>query len=263
MSGSDITPRSFGDSLLGAVNHPVFDAVRHPVFDAVRRWSDPRERMLRKQRRVRRRVVRYGVAGGAAAVGAGALAVVGAPVLFVVVSAGGAVALLMPSAAALRTYRRLQSRPLPPPLAARMLPPLGSSARPAMQRLDRAERGLADLMSVLMRKPPVPQEDLDETRDTARSAAAALRALSADVVALERAQKRVPSPHLAESVRVAREHLESGVADYEHLVTTAARLVTPITFTAGPGLPAAVAELREAADKLDAWADAVTDLASG
>ncbi|MFH5206788.1 phage shock envelope stress response protein PspM [Antrihabitans spumae] len=235
------------------------------VLVSVRRWADPREREIRKRRRARRRGIRYGAASGVTALGAAGLAVAAAPVWIVVATTGGAAVLVLPAALATRKYLRLRDAPLPPAAPpVRALPPVGSSARPAIARLAHVERSLHDVLGVVARLSPVPAEELAETAATAQSAAGALEALAVDIVALERAAHRVgrPGPELQRSIAFALGELLSGLSEYEHLLEAAARMTSPLGLEQRSPLASANRELRVAADRLDGWADALAELAN-
>ncbi|MBJ8345003.1 hypothetical protein [Antrihabitans sp. YC2-6] len=230
---------------------------------SVRRWADPRERLLRKVRRARRRSIRYGTASGVTAVGAAGLVVAAAPAWIVVIASGGAAVLVLPAALAARKYLRLRDQALPPSSELRALPPMGSAAREPIVRLGKLERSLGDVLNVVARSAPVPPEELRETAETAQSAASALRALSVDIIDLERASKRVggESPELHQSVMLAIGELKAGLREYQRLLDAAARM-TPLTTGQRVDWDGPNHELRIAADRLDSWADALAELAA-
>ncbi|WP_187776238.1 phage shock envelope stress response protein PspM [Antrihabitans cavernicola] len=240
--------REVGESMLVAVAH----------------WAQPRERELRKRRRARRRSIRYSAATGVTAVGTAGLVAVAAPVWAIVATGGGAAVLVVPAALAIRKYRRLRSKPLPEPVARkRAVPPLLSSARAPMLRLVRAERSLHELLAVIARSSPVPDDELAETDETARSAAAALHALAADIVAMERAGRSAGAvaADLDAAVAAAVAQLESGVSEYEELLAAAARMTVPVAAAPRSAIEAASMEMRYAADRLDGWAEGLAELA--
>ncbi|MFC8532104.1 hypothetical protein [Nocardia sp. NPDC057227] len=236
---------------------------------AVRRWADPRERELRRRRRARRTSLRLGTAGGLTTVGAVGLVVLSAPVWAVVVLGGGAVALVTGGAISARRY--LQLRQLPLPQAAyrpRKLPPLRSAARTAAGRLDRAERALHALITQIARTGRLPLDELADLRETAGSGAAALAALITDVQAMEQAADAIGQANpatagsLRDTVRAAVTRLDAGVAEYEQLVAAAGGLLAvPETGVVHYNFDLIVADLRHAADRLDGWAQALTELA--
>lgn len=123
----------------------------------------------------------------------------------------------------------------------------------------------------ISRSGRLPADDLADTLATAASAAAALHALAGDIAALEQAVGVVAvsreAPHLTGQVQSMVERLESGVAEYEQLLDATGRILAA---TGASGTAAADAAdefgwamftLREAADRLDGWAQALTDLA--
>lgn len=233
------------------------------VADTMRRWSDPRERMLRKRRRARRRATRFGVVSGVSVVGTASLAVASAPDWTVVATGGAAALFAVPAVAAVGTYRRLTAAPLPAATGTRRPPPpVGSAARAPMERLARAEHGLDQLLGVLRRSAVVPVEELDRTGDTARSASAALRAVAGDVVAMESAGRgtAAAAAHLERSIQAAVGQLDVGVAQYEGLVTAAAKLTAPAQSSSHPLLTGQRDELLSASDRLEGWAEAIGEV---
>ncbi|MBF6329564.1 hypothetical protein IU452_13650 [Nocardia transvalensis] len=236
---------------------------------AVRKWADPRERELRRRRRVRRRGLRLGAASGITALGTAGLVVISAPVWAVIVVGSGAAALVTGAAVTTKRYLELRRNPLPPAaFVPRKLPPVRSAARAPIARLIRAERALHTLGQQIARGARLPADDLIDTLETAGSGAAALHALAADVAAMEKAidvvgqVNSISGPGLAEHVRTSVGRLESGVAEYEQLVAAAGRV---LAVPESPALPDdlgwALTNLRDAADRLDGWAQALTDLA--
>ncbi|RMI28615.1 hypothetical protein EBN03_29365 [Nocardia stercoris] len=239
------------------------------ALHAVRKWSDPRERELRKRRRLRRRSLRLGAAGGMTAVGAAGLVVISAPVWAVVVVGGGAAALVTGTAVSARRYLDARRNPLPEAtFVPRKLPPVRSAARAPIARLVRAEKALHALYTQIARAQRLPADDVADTMATAASGAAALHALAADIVATEEAAghlNRVTTtaiPGLSEQIRAITARLDAGVTEYEQLVTAAGQiLAAPATAVAPDSLSVAVGDLRDAADRLDGWAHALAELA--
>lgn len=236
---------------------------------AVRRWADPRERELRRRRRVRRRSFQLGTASGITTVGAVGLAVISAPAWAVVVIGGGAIAFVTGTALSARRYLELRNKPLPQAsFVARRSPGLRSAARAPIQRLIRAERALYDLGAQISRTRRLPEDELRDLLETARSGASALHALAADVVAMEQAADTVGRANpdtvaaLKATVADVLTRLETGVAEYEQLVAAAARiLAVPEDSVLAYQFNGIVADLREAADRLDGWAQALTEMA--
>ncbi|MEV0060305.1 hypothetical protein [Nocardia sp. NPDC050718] len=236
---------------------------------AVRRWADPREKELRRRRRARRRSFQLGTATGITTVGAVGLAVVSAPAWAVVVIGGGAVAFVTGTALSARRYLQLRGQPLPQAaFVARKTPGLRSVARGPIQRLIRAERALHGLGAQIARTRRLPEDELRDLLETARSGAAALHALATDIMAMEQAADTVgrANPDTVAALKVTVNgvlaRLEHGVMEYEELVAAAARiLAVPEDTVVAYQFNGIVADLREAADRLDGWAQALTDLA--
>ncbi|MFD3507022.1 hypothetical protein [Nocardia sp. NPDC058666] len=242
--------------------------VGEQALGAVRRWADPRERELRRRRRARRRSFQLGTVSGITTVGAVGLAVISAPAWAVVVIGGGAVAFVTGTALSARRYLQLRSAPLPQAaFVARKSPGIRSAARAPIQRLIRAERALYDLGAQIGRTRRLPEDELRDLLDTARSGAGALHALATDVVAMEQAADTVGRANpetvaaLKTTVSGVVSRLETGVVEYEQLVAAAARiLAVPEDNVVAYQFNGIVADLREAADRLDGWAQALTEL---
>ncbi|UGT42371.1 hypothetical protein LTV02_02815 [Nocardia yamanashiensis] len=236
----------------------------HALF-AVRKWADPRERELRKRRRTRRRSLRLGTAGGLTTAGTVGLVLISAPAWAVIVVGGGAVALVTGTAVTAKRYLQLRKEPLPQAsFAPRKLPPLRSAARASIARLVRAERALHGLGDQISRSGRLPEDDLNDTLETAASGAAALHALAADMVAMERAAGALGGRDsiLVGHVQAVATRLDGGVVEFEGMVAAAARvLAVPESAAIADDLGWAMVHLRDAADRLDGWAQALTDLA--
>ncbi|WP_084534496.1 phage shock envelope stress response protein PspM [Nocardia yamanashiensis] len=236
----------------------------HALF-AVRKWADPRERELRKRRRTRRRSLRLGTAGGLTTAGTVGLVLISAPAWAVIVVGGGAVALVTGTAVTAKRYLQLRKEPLPQAsFAPRKLPPLRSAARASIARLVRAERALHGLGDQIARSGRLPEDDLNDTLETAASGAAALHALAADMVAMERAAGALGGRDsiLVGHVQAVATRLDGGVVEFEGMVAAAARvLAVPESAAIADDLGWAMVHLRDAADRLDGWAQALTDLA--
>ncbi|MEV6768402.1 hypothetical protein AB0N05_07185 [Nocardia sp. NPDC051030] len=232
---------------------------------AVRKWADPRERELRKRRRIRRRSVRLGTASGLTTAGTVGLVLISAPAWAVVVVGGGAVALVTGTAVTTRRYLQQRREPLPQAaFVPRKLPPLRSAARASIARLVRAERALHGLGAQIARSGRLPADELADTLATATSGAAALHALAADLVAMEQAAGAMGAANspLTEHVRAVSVRLDGGVVEFEGMVGAAARvLAVPESAAVADDLGWAMVHLRDAADRLDGWAQALTDLA--
>jgi hypothetical protein len=237
------------------------------ALHAVRKWADPRERELRRRRRIRRRTLRLGAASGITALGTAGLVILSAPIWAVVVVAGGAAALVTGAAVSTRRYLELRRNPLPDgAFVPTKLPPVRSAARAPITRLVRAERALHALGTQIARHGRLPADDLADTLETAGSGATALHALAADVTAMEQAIGLVAqsnsAPELTTRVRIVVARLDSGVAEYELLVAAAGRILAAPHSPAVPDtLGWALTDLRDAADRLDGWAQALSELA--
>ncbi|QIS05072.1 hypothetical protein F5X71_24590 [Nocardia brasiliensis] len=253
-------PGSLPDSLREVGEHALV---------AVRRWADPRERELRRRRRARRRSFQLGTAGGLTTAGAVGLAVISAPAWIVVVLGGGAVALVTGTALSARRYLRLRGVPLPrAAFIPRKQPPPWSRARGPIARLVRAERALHGLAAQIAHGNRLPDDELADMLETAGSGSAALHALAADVTAMEQAlgaMGRSNSPAaagLTDNLHFALARLDSGVAEYEQVVAAAGRiLAVPESAVLRHNFDTIVADLRHAADRLDGWAQALTEIA--
>ncbi|MEV5648978.1 hypothetical protein AB0L57_12070 [Nocardia sp. NPDC052254] len=249
----------------------VPDALREAgelALHTVRKWADPRERELRRRRRVRRRSLRWSAASGMTVLGTAGLVAISAPVWAVVVVGGGTVALVTGAAVSTRRYLELRRNPLPPAaFVPRRLPAVRSAARAPIARLIRAERAMYELGRHIAEGGRVPADDLADTLATAGSGAAALHALAGDVAAMEQAVGVVADsgcgPQLSRQRDAMVERLESGVGEYEQLVSAAGRILAAPPATGAPAdeFGWAMLTLREAADRLDGWAQALTDLA--
>ncbi|PXX54647.1 hypothetical protein DFR70_12488 [Nocardia tenerifensis] len=253
-------PGSLPDSLREVGEHALV---------AVRRWADPRERELRRRRRVRRRSFQLGTASGLTTAGAVGLVVISAPAWIVVVLGGGAVALVTGTALSARRYLRLRGVPLPQAaFVPRKQPPMWSRARGPIARLVRAERALHGLGAQIARGNRLPDDELTDMLETAGSGSAALHALAADITAMEQAlgaMTRAKSPAaqpLTDNLQLALDRLDTGVVEYEQVVAAAGRiLAVPETAVVRHNFDAIVADLRHAADRLDSWAQALTEVA--
>ncbi|MGK8523279.1 phage shock envelope stress response protein PspM [Nocardia asteroides] len=236
---------------------------------AVRRWADPRERELRRRRRARRRSFQLGTVSGLTTAGTVGLMVISAPVWAVVVVGGGAVALVTGAALSTRRYLRLRGAPLPrAAFIPRKQPPLWSNARPPIARLVRAEKALHAMGAQIARSHRLPPDELANMLETAASGASALHALAADIAAMEQGVGAMGSPDspaavaLTENLRLTLAQLDAGVAEYEQIVAAAGRiLAVPENTVVRHSFDTIVADLRHASNRLDGWAQALTEVA--
>ncbi|MFF0634890.1 hypothetical protein ACFYTS_20545 [Nocardia sp. NPDC004151] len=259
-----LAPTGFEPEELAQRLPDTLRGVGEQALVAVRKWADPRERELRKRRRARRRSFRLGTASGLTTAGTVGLVLISAPAWAVVVVGGGAVALVTGTAVTARRYLDMRREPLPQAaFVPRKLPPIRSAARASIARLVRAERALHGLHAQIARSGRLPAEDLDDTLETAASGAAALHALAQDVVAMEQAAGALGSNSpLGEHVRAVSVRLDGGVVEFEGMVEAAARvLAVPESAAVADDLGWAMVGLRDAADRLDGWAQALTELA--
>jgi hypothetical protein len=145
------------------------------------------------------------------------------------------------------------------------LPPVGSAAREPMERLAECEESLAELLRQLSASSDtvgstgVPEVSVEDARNTAREAAAALRGLAARIQAIERARRTSPASEasaLDSAVSTLREQLDDGIEGYGGLVAAAGRAVA----AAGGGVGASKEALTDATDRLAGLAIALREL---
>ncbi|MBA8960605.1 phage shock envelope stress response protein PspM [Rhodococcus opacus] len=233
------------------------------VADAAQKWRDPRERLLRKKRRARRRAKRYGIVSGSSATGAAGLALMAAPEWSMLMAGGGAVVFAVPAVLAVSRYRKLDAVTLPPGLPARrVLPAPSSAAREPMERLVHSERALHGILGVLSRSGTISGEDIEDTHATARSAAAALQAVALDITSMEDAAQgsRAAAAPLHRAITSAAAQLDDGVDQFEELVAAAAEVAVPGTTSAVGELAYERAELVSATEKLAGLAAALGEI---
>ncbi len=220
--------------------------LRGPVLTGIQQklaaWRDPRARLLRRRRRAKRTT-----AGGAVATGtfgggaflayspetAGIAAAPELPELLLDAAGFGLGALTVAAGAgtvgaALR-HRRLKKTPLPDPAPAPVtLPPEDSRAHPPMRSLRDAEQSMHAVLGQLKRSRGVDDDPVDESRATAASAAASLRAVADRLQAVEAAIPHVPDAE-REALRTDADHiaaeLDEGLEGYRGLVAAAGRAV--------------------------------------
>ncbi|OLF05462.1 hypothetical protein BLA60_36055 [Actinophytocola xinjiangensis] len=152
----------------------------------------------------------------------------------------------------------LPAEPTAPPTT---LPPKGSAAREPMQRLAEAETALEKVLAQLSGTPglpaSVPEESVAQARATSTEAATALRAVAAQLVAVELARDHAPPLErgpLVEGVARLREQLDEGLDGYRSLVAAAGGVVAASS-SAGPKQ-----ELSDATDHLAGLAAALREL---
>jgi len=251
----------------GEIAQIVSGQLQGPVADQVRRriaaWSDPRAKLERRHRRASRTMTLwiiimavFGVLGvfaltGGLAVGVGIAAAIGLSVTGVLaIRTGGKIR----GITAAKQRLELTAAPARPPL-----PQRGSAARPPMERLEDAEETLHELLRQLDSHTitSMPTESVDQARVTSFEAAEAIRAVSAQLQAVERARDMAPPLErgpLVEGVRRLREQLDEGVDGYCGLVAAAGRALAASTAVNHRHV------LTEATDHLAGLASALRDL---
>lgn len=230
--------------------------------DAARRWKDPRAKFARKRARARRRAQRWGFLSGGSVVGTAGLAAAAAPEWSVVVAGGGAALFAVPAVMAFGRYRSMSSGPPPSAPIRRRLPPSSSRAFIPMSRLVGAETSLFEILGVLRRADTIDPGELDEITATADSAVRAMFAVSSDVVGMERAVAAAPTVTgpLDPTIDGAVLELQSGLDQYEDLVTSAAALTAPHSPSAMVGFNRELSALHAAAERLSALAEAIGEV---
>ncbi|MEE2056392.1 phage shock envelope stress response protein PspM [Rhodococcus artemisiae] len=249
------------DGRTGMTPGPAVAALRDvtdAAVDVARRWRDPAAKLRRKKRRARRSAGFFGATAGTWGIGTATLVAASAPDWTIVATGGATAAFAVPAVFALRRFRRLDSVSLPPELPPRRsLPPVGSVARAAVERLSSNEQGLARLLAVVSKSGAVAGDDLEEIGEAARSASSALDSVVEDIVALESAARASAAAgvHLGPAITAAGEQLEAGVDQYEHLVSAAAKLAAAPEGTRSMALfDRQRSELIDASDRLESWA---------
>ncbi|MBD8505421.1 hypothetical protein HT102_02815 [Hoyosella sp. G463] len=265
-----------------------FRDVHGRVTDAVTRFTDPREKQIRRTRKARRRSVRLGTGSGITATGTMGLAAASAPD-WTIIAGGGATALLaVPAVMAWQRFRVYRSQPLPPVRPARRFHPgYTSAAYDSMLRLGDAEQSLYRMLTVLSRAEVVPHADLEEISVASAAAGDALEATARDIVEMEHAQRalrgsgqrrgragngasgaqhdlRVPISALADQV-------SDGVEEIEALALAASQMTEAAFDPSRPAQPGGRsleamdrrrAELLDAADRLEGLAHGLRELNS-
>jgi hypothetical protein len=125
--------------------------------------------------------------------------------------------------------RQLEAAPTPEPLPAR-----SSAARQPMERLEDAQDTLRELLRQLdsAALTSIPTDSVEQARATGAEAASAIRAVSRQLQAVERARDTAPPldrAPLVEGVRRLRAQLDEGVDGYCGLVAAAGRVLAEST----------------------------------
>lgn len=263
-------------------NNTVRTSVVAQVQDALARRSDEVVRVERQRRRLERKRLwasRWAMAWAVicvVVVAYVALAMMGAvddgPDAMQI--AGGIGAGVFTAALSIRSTRRMvllkrardefDRQHKPPTVAAAARPPMppkGSAAYGPMKRLGEAEAALDQLVRQLAgtqgAPASVPLESVAQAEQTGAEAAQALRAVAAQLAAVELARDHAPPMErapLIEGVRRLRAQLDEGLDGYRSLVAAAGRVVAAST-AAGPKQ-----ELADATDHLAGLAVALREL---
>jgi hypothetical protein len=221
-----------GVSLQG---HPLAEQARYRM----QKWNDPRAKLERKRKRTNAVLTFWLIVISML----GTLAVLGfTGVLGTWAAVTGAVGAAVPAVLAVRSgfklrelkadKVRLELAPPPPPRPP--LPAHISSARVPMEKLHAAEDTMTQLL-VQLDSPALtsmPTESVQHARQTAQEASTAIRAVSAQLQAVERARDTAPHlerASLVEGVRVLRAQLADGVDRYCVLVAAAGQALAAST----------------------------------
>ncbi|SMD04365.1 hypothetical protein SAMN05660733_03667 [Lentzea albidocapillata] len=221
-----------GASLQG---HPLAEQARYRM----QKWNDPRAKLERKRKRTNAVLTFWLIVISML----GTLAVLGfTGVLGTWAAVTGAIGAAVPTVLAVRSgfklrelkadRVRLELAPPPPPRPP--LPAHISSARVPMEKLHGAEDTMNQLL-VQLDSPALtsmPAESVQHARQTAQEASAAIRAVSAQLQAVERARDTAPHlerASLVEGVRVLRTQLADGVDRYCALVAAAGQALAAST----------------------------------
>lgn len=224
----------------GEIAQVIGSQLQGQIADQVKRryaaWNDPRAKLDRRYRRSSRVLTFWLIVLALLAV-VGTLTLVGA-----LGTAPGVVAALGfagTSVLAVRTNlkmrgidaerRQLEATPAPEPLPAR-----SSAARQPMERLEDAQDTLRELLRQLdsAALTSIPTDSVEQARATGAEAASAIRAVSRQLQAVERARDTAPPldrAPLVEGVRRLRTQLDEGVDGYCGLVAAAGRVLAEST----------------------------------
>ncbi|MGH3761057.1 phage shock envelope stress response protein PspM [Actinophytocola sp.] len=265
-------------------NRYIKSDVMQQVQEAWTRRGDEKVRIERQRRRLARKrvwasrwltawvlitmlcgLLIVGVATGAVADGEGSalVGVIAATLVAVVITFRSTLKLAMAKNNQ-REFEAIHPRPGVPAAATgapAAMPPKRSAAREPMQRLAEAEEALGQVLAQLSGTDGVPAavpvESVAQARATSTEAATALRAVAAQLVAVELARDHAPPLErgpLVEGVSRLREQLDEGLDGYRSLVAAAGRVV------AASSAPGPKQELTEATDHLAGLAVALREL---
>ncbi|MCV7218944.1 hypothetical protein H7J51_27160 [Mycobacterium crocinum] len=230
--------------------------------------SDPRARLLRKRRWALRLGAFFSFATVFWVAVTGLLATWSVPVWGLIITGVIAAGAAVPATLFLLRYRWLRGEPLPPQrqVSGRRLPPHGSVARPSMSALGASERGFHSLLGVMQRGNMLPPEEIRELVAAADRTAATMAATADEVVSMERAAIETPhsQSYLAPTINAFTAQLNTGVQQYNEMVTAAAQLVSAANAGGMSSSPMSQQryrnELSNATDRLMGWAQAFDEL---
>jgi hypothetical protein len=226
--------------LAGEIDRIIGGQLQGQLADQVKRryaaWNDPRAKLDRRYRRSSR-VLTFWLIVLALLTAVGTLAILGVigPGVGVVAALGFAGT----SVLAVRTNMKMrdinaQRRELQAVPAHEPLPARSSAARQPMERLEDAEDTLRELLRQLdsAALTSVPTDSVEQARATGAEASSAIRAVSRQLQAVERARDTAPPldrAPLVEGVRRLRAQLDEGVDGYCGLVAAAGRVLAEST----------------------------------
>jgi hypothetical protein len=228
--------------------------------------ADPRAKILRKRRWAFRAGLFFTFSTGLWVVVTAVLASWNTPAWALPIPGAIAVGAAFLATLSFVRYRWLKATPLPPQRSVRRLPPWGSAARQPMTALSSAERGMFALLGVMHRGQMLPDDELREVTVAANQTAATMAATATEVVSMERAAGASPQSraHLAPTIRAFSAQLETGVRQYNEMVTAAAQLVSAANSGTMSSSPMSAQryrhELGTATDRLAGWAQAFDEL---
>jgi hypothetical protein len=228
--------------------------------------ADPRAKILRKRRWAFRAGLFFTFSTGLWVVVTAVLASWDTPAWALPIPGAIAVGAAFLATLSFVRYRWLKATPLPPQRSVRRLPPWGSAARQPMAALSSAERGMFALLGVMQRGQMLPGDELREVTLAANQTAATMAATATEVVSMERAAAASPQSraHLAPTIRAFSAQLETGVRQYNEMVTAAAQLVSAANSGTMSSSPMSAQryrhELGTATDRLSGWAQAFDEL---
>jgi len=139
------------------------------------------------------------------------------------------------------------------------MPPGSSEAYQPMRKLAEAEDALGKLLAQLTAAATVPAESVEQARTTGTEAAAVLRGVARQLMAVELAREHAPEDDQSEllaGVRMLRAQLDQGLEGYRGLVAAAGRVVAASSAT-GPSQ-----DLSDATDHLAGLAVALRELSA-